>query len=327
MLAPIILFTYNRYDHTRRTIEALGRNLLAADSDFYIFVDYIDDEQKRAQCRQLYTYLNEKSWKNKFRQVKVIYAAQHQGLAKSVINGVNQIIEEYKKVIVLEDDIVTIPTFLKYMNECLDFYRDDDSVWSISGYAFPCELIYRQPEDLYLGYRANSWGWGTWIDRWNLADWQVKDYNTFKYNVYKRALFNRGGCDLSFMLDRQMRGAIDSWAVRWCYAQYKNDMYTVYPIRTFVTNIGMDGSGTHYVREDGSITPIEDISEKQLEETNQGYILKRLTIDKKISRIVYRYISGNIFQRIKKHFIVLVYHMNVLDYFLKIKKRIRSRTR
>ena len=112
MLAPIILFAYNRYEHTRSTIEALGENLLAQESDFYIFVDYMNDEQKRAQCQRLYDYLEADSWKSKFRQVKVTYAPHHKGLAHSVIDGVSQIMDEYGKAIVLEDDIVTIPSFL-----------------------------------------------------------------------------------------------------------------------------------------------------------------------------------------------------------------------
>lgn len=327
MLAPIILFAYNRYEHTRSTIEALGENLLAQESDFYIFVDYMNDEQKRAQCQRLYDYLEADSWKSKFRQVKVTYASQHKGLAHSVIDGVSAIIDEYGKVIVLEDDIVSIPSFLKFMNECLDYYQDDGRIWSISGYAFPCDSLIQQKEELYLGYRASSWGWATWKDRWDLVDWQVRDYRTFKYNILKRALFNRGGCDVSFMLDRQMKGEIDSWAVRWCYAQYKQKMYTVYPTRTFVNNIGLDGSGTHFVTEDGSVTPIDVSDVQNIANANTGYTLKELHKDRKILRIVYRFISGNVLQRIKKHFIVLVYHMNVLNYFLKAKKKIRSRIR
>lgn len=327
MLAPVVLFTYNRYKHTKSTIEALGKNPLARKSDLYIFVDYIDDEQKRVQCQPLYTFLDDEAWKNKFKQVNITYAKSHKGLANSVINGVSQIMNKYGKVIVLEDDIVTIPSFLQFMNECLDYYEDDLRVWSISGYAFPCDLLYQQKEELYLGYRASSWGWATWKNRWDLVDWQVTDYRTFKYNVFKRALFNRGGCDASFMLDRQMNGEIDSWAIRWCYSQYRQKMYTVYPTQTFVKNNGMDGSGTHFVSEGGSIAPTNDSNMQEIANANTGYKLKKLYKDRKTLRIVYRFVSGNVFQRTKKHFIVLTYHMGVLNYFLKAKKKYKTRPR
>ncbi len=50
---------------------------------------------------------------------------------------------------------------------------------------------------------------------------------------------------MSNMLDAQMEGKIDSWAIRWCYTQSKKNMFTVYPVKSRVRNIGLDGSGTH----------------------------------------------------------------------------------
>ena len=47
------------------------------------------------------------------------------------------------------------------------------------------------------------------------------------------------------MLRHQIRGERDSWAVRFCYAQSKQNQYAIYPKQTLTLNIGEDGSGTH----------------------------------------------------------------------------------
>src|ERR1700761_2145465 len=46
--APIALFVYNRLDHTRRTVEALRANHLAAQSELFIFADAAKDESGAA---------------------------------------------------------------------------------------------------------------------------------------------------------------------------------------------------------------------------------------------------------------------------------------
>jgi hypothetical protein len=36
-----------------------------------------------------------------------------------------------------------------------------------------------------------------------------------------------------------------SWAIKWNASAFVNDMFTLYPKKSFVTNIGNDGSGTN----------------------------------------------------------------------------------
>ena len=48
------------------------------------------------------------------------------------------------------------------------------------------------------------------------------------------------------MLELQMLEKIDSWAIRWCYSQFKLDAYTVYPKKSKIINDGFgDEKGTH----------------------------------------------------------------------------------
>jgi hypothetical protein len=159
-------------------------------------------------------------------------------LANSIISGVTQVIEQYGKVIVLEDDLLTSPNFLDYMNQALSFYEKKERVLSISGFSFPNCITNDNINDVAFGYRASSWGWGTWKNRWEKIDWEVLDYHSFKWNIIRRFKFNRAGSDMSYMLSKQMNGKINSWAIRFCYHQSKFDMVDVFPKISKVINIG-----------------------------------------------------------------------------------------
>lgn len=243
--APVIVFVYNRPDHTAQTIEALSRNTLAQATDLIIFSDAARGESDRQQVTGVRQFISTVPARGYFRNVRIFEAEHNRGLAGSVIAGVTRVIDEAGRVIVLEDDHVTSPDFLTFMNDALVRYQSDQRVWSISGYAPPIALPADYTERVYFTHRGCSWGYATWKDRWDQVDWTVTDYPSFRRNWTARARINRGGRDMAQMLDRQMEGAIDSWAIRWCYAQSKLDALTVYPVHSLLQNTGLDGSGTH----------------------------------------------------------------------------------
>ena len=241
-LAPVVMFVYNRLDSVEQTIENLKRNELAEQTELFIFSDAAKKESQVENISLVRNYIHKIAG---FKSVHIIEAEKNKGLAKSVITGVTEIINEKGKVIVVEDDLITAPQFLTFMNDALDFYEDEKKIWSISGYQFPFELPETYTKSVYTSYRSSSWGWATWKDRWETIDWEVSDYSSYKYNPIRIAKFCKGGTDLDKMLRYQMQGKIDSWAIRWCYNQCKQDKYTIYPVKSLVNNIGTDGRGTH----------------------------------------------------------------------------------
>ena len=160
---PIILFTYNRPDHTRLTVESLRRNTGAAESDLYIFCDGPKNDQHTEKVRDVRQYLRRIEG---FKSVNMVERDANLGLAKSIIAGTSQVLEKHAACIVLEDDMLSAPTFLLFMNEALRAYRDRDDIFSVTGYNYPLEIPPDYPYDAYLSYRGSSWGWGTWADRW-----------------------------------------------------------------------------------------------------------------------------------------------------------------
>lgn len=270
---PIVIFVYARPEHTKKMFESLIKNYHIKESDVYIFSDYQKNEKSKEKVNQVRDYINNKLDKNNFKKLTIYESNKNNGLANSVISGVTEIINKYGKVIVLEDDLILSKNFIDYMNDALNYYEEQKKIWSISGYNLPIVFPNDYQKDIYFSYRGCSWGWATWKDRWEKVDWKVDDYNQFKNNILKRKKFNRGGFDLSQMLDAQMNKRCDSWAIRWCYQQSKENSYTVYPVKSLVKNIGLDGSGTHSGTTNAYTV---EISENKIKFSNEIVLNKKI---------------------------------------------------
>lgn len=283
MVTPICLFTYNRYKEIRQTVEALQRNFLASKSDLIIFSDGPRNKQDSLNVSKVRQYIRKITG---FKSVEIIEFPTNKGLANSIISGVTRIIEQFDTVIVLEDDLVTSPNFLDFMNQALLFYQEKKRVLSISGYSFSINHSNDYQYDMELNYRASSWGWATWVDRWKQIDWEIRDYSSFKLNFVKRLQFNRGGSDMSHMLDKQMHGQINSWAIRFCYHQYKYDYLDVSPVISKVMNIGFTQDGTNCKYESTRFKTILDISDKR------SFVFSdELIVDKNVRKEFYKHYS------------------------------------
>ncbi len=239
-LAPIALFVYNRPEHTRRTVESLIKNELSSESDLIVFSDGPKNEKAEAAVGMVREYI--KSVKG-FKKITVVERSENFGLAKSIITGVSDVVEKYGCVIVMEDDLVSSPYFLRYMNDGLELYENCESVVSIHGYIYP--LDERLAETFFLK-GADCWGWATWKRAWRLFE---PDGKKLLAELNARNLTTEFDFDGSYgytqMLKHQIEGINDSWAIRWHASAFLKDKLTLYPGRPLVDNIGNDASGTH----------------------------------------------------------------------------------
>lgn len=238
MLAPIALFVYARPSHTRRTLEALAKNRLASESELFIFCDgarHEDDLDNVAETRRVAR--DAKGFKN----VYLIEYDFNRGLAGSIIAGLNQLTRDFGSVIVLEDDILTAPNFIEFMNMGLERYRDTKGVWHINGWNYPVEQT--ELPNTYFWRVMHCWGWATWSDRWAyftknpkelVETWSTNDIDRFNldgtYNFWGQVLANQSG-------------AINTWAVFWYATIFKNAGLCLSPAYSMTQNIGLDGSG------------------------------------------------------------------------------------
>jgi glycosyltransferase involved in cell wall biosynthesis len=240
-LAPVVLFTYNRPWHTEQVIEALKRNELSGLTDLVIYSDGPKDEADWKNVQVVRDYLKTIDG---FKSVKIVESEKNKGLADSVITGVTEIINKYGRIIVLEDDLVTVPGFLHYMNQALENYEEEKKVMQISGYMFDVD-IKAETDAIFLPF-TTSWGWATWKRAWKHFDPLMSGYEKLRKDRALRYKFNlEGAYDYFHMLKAQIKGKVDSWAIRWYLSVFMTGGLVLYPVKTHVKNIGFDGSGMH----------------------------------------------------------------------------------
>ena len=248
-LAPITLFVYNRPQHTLRVLQKLKANRLADQSTLYIFSDGLpasgsaSDLENIEKVREI---ARSEQWCGK---VNLVFRESNLGLAASIVQGVTRIVNEYGKIIVLEDDLLPSPGFLEYTNQALDYYQHIDRVMHISAYMYPHLRIpfsgIRQQTAL-IQFMA-CWGWGTWKRAWDNYNPSADDLLAKLHDTRTMERFNLDGTTkfMSTQLEWNVSGKLNSWAIKWYASIVLRDGLCLYPKTSLVQNIGNDGTGTH----------------------------------------------------------------------------------
>lgn len=237
-LAPVALFVYNRLANTKKTIEHLQRNFLANETDLFIFSDGGKDAKSWKEVNQVRQLIQKVTG---FKSVTIVEREKNFYLERNIMEGIAEIFQQYDKIIVVEDDILTSPFFLTYMNEALDHYQNEQKVMHIAGYTNVDAL---EEGDTYYTRMMFGWGWATWRNRWQkffqyfytkeeaLSGMTEQDCDTIQYGgVYKCLKY----------LDYNPI----PWDICWKLAIYKADGLCLTPTHTLVRNCGIYG-GTHF---------------------------------------------------------------------------------
>jgi hypothetical protein len=302
LLAPIVLFVYNRPDKTQIVLNALAANPEAKQSILYI---YCDGEKAGASNETLEKIKQTRRIaknENRFKEVKVIEQADNKGLSNSIITGVTEICNKYGSIIVLEDDIVTAPFFLSYINTALHFYKDEERVGCISAYWYNTKT--QLPETFFL--KAQScWGWGTWKNSWKEFE---PDGNKLLAKLEASKLTREFDLDGSIkytnMLKDQITGKNHSWAIRWDAVNFLKKKLCLYPCSSLVQNIGFDGDGVHsdatnYYNVSLSNGPIKVLPVPLVESNEARNAL--IAFNKKINKAIF-------YNRLRKLFLLVTFN-------------------
>lgn len=231
---PVAISTYKRLSHLKEVVESLQRNYLADRTEVYFFSDAAreGDETAVAQVRD---YLDTVSGFEKVTVVK----RKHNNRVFNNREGIRGLLKEFGRVIFLEEDIVTAPGFISFMNEALDYYQNAPKVLSICGYCPP--LPWHSSCDVFALSRFCAWGTGLYKESFD----RITEISPQAFEAIDRKRMDRMGTDVYTMVQKEVNGELNALDVRAMYQQYSQNLVTIYPFRSLVQNIGHDGSGMH----------------------------------------------------------------------------------
>ncbi|MCZ2126844.1 MAG: glycosyltransferase family 2 protein [Anaerolineales bacterium] len=289
-LAPVCIPTYTRINHLRRTIEALKENRLADETEVHIFSDgaRAGDEEKVAAVR---SYLKTISG---FKKIEIVENQTNQ-YPNGVMQAIRGLLSQHEKIIFMEEDIVTAPVFLEYMNFALEEYESNPRIFSIAGYCPPIPIPKDYPNDVFFFPRFNPWGFGMWKDRFDKLEMKIpkRVINEIFLNPRRLYDFSRGGLDMLPLTLNNYFGYANGLDSKTFSQQFMMNMLTVYPVKHLVDNIGLDGSGVHTKKKPQyrvrlSNEPFKKYSLPQTMEMNP-----------EIMSAFYKFRSGNYLNKIK----------------------------
>jgi acetyltransferase-like isoleucine patch superfamily enzyme len=286
-LAPILLFVYNRPHHTMRTIEALKKNTLSKESQLIVYSDGPKDNRDIQKVQDTRKYLQTVEG---FKSIRIIERDKNFGLADNIVDGVTIVINEHEKVIVLEDDLLTSPNFLEFMNEGLAKYANSENVYSITGYSFTDDD--NSIDSTYFLNLTSSWGWGTWKNRWSVFNRNPSSLsNIISNDLIKNKFDLDDSSNFSHLAELQLKGRINSWAIFWYAAVFNKNGLTLFPQKKLVKNIGFDGSGVHC----GEVSGNDNLVSFNFKLTDE---LKENISAKKVVRKVLKSLKGSLLKRV-----------------------------
>lgn len=304
MLAPVLVSVYNRKQSLLDCIFHLKKCSLAKETELFIVSDAGIKEEDKIIIKSIREELQRIEG---FKKINIIEREQNLGSYISINSAINEILLKYKKIIFLEDDIRVSPYFLEYMNICLEKFKDQKDIFSISGYMFPIKKIEKNlNKDIFLWKRYCPWGMGTWLDRWEEIDFELKNGKKFLSNKKRKREYKQIEPNSYILLEKNIQNEIVTADTRICYHMFLKEMYTIYPRKTLTVNRGHNGSGEHCRKEkkyyfqelDTTFLPV--IEEKKM-------LLQQDYID----RIMYKY-HYSIVNEIIKPFLKKIYLFNIL---------------
>lgn len=260
-LAPIVIFSYDRPKHLLQTLVALAKNELAEQSNLFIFCDGAKDAAPAEQLERIKQNRDVAYAAQGFKSVTVVDREKNIGLKSNIVGAVTEIVNKYGRIITLEDDIVTSKGYLRFMNEALEMYEDDERVMHISGYMWPHRLPL--PETFFYQVPYPGGGWATWARAWKYYDDDaVKLYHKWEQRWEE---FNKFGGDyLSKQLIANYEGRMNTWFIKWHAVLLEQGGLTLYPGKSLTNNIGFDDMASNcHATNKFDVVPVEAVVVKR----------------------------------------------------------------
>ena len=258
MKTPVVFTIFRRPDTTEKVFEAIRQ---AKPPLLFVIADAPREGNKEEakKCAAAKAIIDRIDWEC---EVKKNYAEVNLGCAKRISSGLNWVFEQVSEAIILEDDCFPDPSFFRYCEELLEYYRCDRRVMSIAGTNFQ---FGNQVND-YSYYHScyhDCWGWATWKRAWQYFDLEMKLWSEFSHSDFlqEKLASAKSAKYWSKYFQLTYEGQKDSWFYRWLFCCWIQSGLAVVPKVNLISNLGFGNDGTHTL----SDSPFADMPSSSIE--------------------------------------------------------------
>ncbi len=249
------VFCYKRAAKLQTSMEALLKNPECADMEIIFFCDGYKGERDKEDVLQTRRYIDSLTG---FKKVHKHYREKNYSTGPNFHTALTYLSRNYTQFIIVEDDVVVTPNYIKFLLDGLAYYKDESSVFAVTGYCFPLEKENYQ-YDSVVHKRFCSYGWASWANRVSEVKWDKLSLQNIIDTVpdFKKKL-NKEGMDLYRMLLKQISGKISTWDIQMQVQVALHEMNVIYPVISKTTNIGFDTESTNTFGIDYLQSPLDN---------------------------------------------------------------------
>lgn len=310
-LSPVLITVYNRPDHFKKCVESLKKNNLSLKTDLFIAIDRAEDKKNIGLNNQVIEYARGISG---FNSVILFIRESNIGSVNNFFKAIKDIFNKYETIIISEDDNIFSENFLSFVNEGLEFYENNDKVFSICAYNYPINTSsIASSENFYYSKLFSGWGFGVWKKKWEKIDWNreavlnetrnfLKNYkNVYEYNKTANNLV----LNLIYMIKNNTIYG-DSFISLY---QYLNNCYSIFPAVSMVRNIGHDNSGEHCKKRKNN----EIFANQELYSGNGNYFFStEIKENDGINSLLKKYFKRNFIKNIYTFIVLFLFNIGIL---------------
>jgi len=192
---------------------------------------------------------------SKMPNIQLMMFDQNQGCRKAVSKSITNCFKSVDQLIILEDDCLPLPGFFEYCCWALNEFESNEVIGSVSAQSFLFKK-HCPAHDVFFSKYHHCWGWATWKRAWAKYEDDLDKIEPF---ITDDGLERLASGDVGFVRYWKMIFVglrfckYDSWAYRWLFSCWKNNMVSVIPRYSLVRNIGFDSDSTHTLSEPAGI--------------------------------------------------------------------------
>lgn len=237
----VLFLVFNRPDTTKQVFEAIRR---AKPPRLYLAADGPRDsrEGEAGRVAKVREVIAEVDWPC---EVNTLFREKNLGCKYAVSGAITWFFEHEEKGIILEDDCLPSQSFFWYCEELLEKYKDDGSVYLISGDARGSEAVGMQADYGFCKYPL-IWGWASWRRVWSVYDVHLNEWGRDRGLSINASIDHKPTKDFWCKAFRDTQnGKIDTWDYQFVYLLLANKGRCIVPRCNLISNIGFGVDATH----------------------------------------------------------------------------------